>query len=116
MLLKIYLCYGCSKCIKLGIQCFQCIGLKIDNLGRVSIPTKIVATFGSAFEAVCLYLSNLHCVELVDIQVKAVNMQSSGYFVNIYRFGLIIWEHNGLMNWVFDIKSGHDFCRFRNSI
>ena len=55
--------------------------LKIDNLDRVSIPTKIVATFdvehpilGTTYEctpcpdaiAVCLYLRNLHCFELVD--------------------------------------------------
>ena len=62
------------------------IDLKIDNLDRVSIATKIVVTFNvehpihgttygvSAFEAVCLYLSNLHCVELVNIQIYVVNM------------------------------------------
>ena len=65
------------------------IDLKIDNLDRVSIPTKIVATFDvkhpihgttyavetrSAFESVCLYLSNLHCVELVSIQIEVVSM------------------------------------------
>ena len=55
--------------------------LKTDNLDRVSIPTKIVTTFDvehpilgttygvwtrRAFVAVCLYVSNLHCFELVD--------------------------------------------------
>ena len=70
------------------------IDLKIDNLGRVSISTKIVATFDaehlihgttygvgttSAFEILCLYLSNVHCVEVVNNQ--------------IYRFGFIIWDH-----------------------
>ena len=40
-------------------------------------------------------------------------MQSSGYFADIYRFGVIIC---GPKNWFFDIKSEHDFCRYRNSI
>ena len=40
-------------------------------------------------------------------------MQSTGYFVTIYRFGVLIC---GPKNRVFDIKSGHDFCRYRNSI
>ena len=58
--------------------------LKIDNLDRVSIPTKIVATFdvehpihgplmaseqGVHSNIVCLYLSNLHCVEVVNNQI-----------------------------------------------
>ena len=61
-------------------RCLCNIHLQIDNLNRVSIRTKIVTTFDvkrpihgttygvrtrSAFEAVCLYLSNLHCVEPV---------------------------------------------------
>ena len=60
------------------------IYLKIDNLDRVCVSTKIVATFDvkhpihgttygirtrHAFEAVCLYLSYLYCVELVNIQI-----------------------------------------------
>ena len=40
-------------------------------------------------------------------------MQSTGYFATIYRFGVLIC---GPKNRVFDIKSGHDFCRYRNSI
>ena len=40
-------------------------------------------------------------------------MQSTGYFATIYRFGVLIC---GPQNRVFDIKSGHDFCRYRNSI
>ena len=40
-------------------------------------------------------------------------MQSTGYFTSIYRFGVLIC---GPKNQVFDIKSGHDFCRYRNSI
>ena len=40
-------------------------------------------------------------------------MQSTGYFATIYRFGVLI---SGPKNRVFDIKSGHDFCRYRNSI
>ena len=40
-------------------------------------------------------------------------MQSTGYFATIYRFGVLIC---GPENRVFDIKSGHDFCRYRNSI
>ena len=37
-------------------------------------------------------------------------MQSTGYFATIYRFGVLIC---GPKNRVFDIKSGHDFCRYR---
>ena len=40
-------------------------------------------------------------------------MQSTGYFATIYRFGVLIC---GPKNRVFDIKSDHDFCRYRNSI
>ena len=40
-------------------------------------------------------------------------MQSTGYFATIYRFGVLIC---GPKNRVFDIKNGHDFCRYRNSI
>ena len=41
------------------------IDVKIDSLDRVSIPTKSMTTFDViAFEAVSLYLSNFHCVEL----------------------------------------------------
>ena len=40
-------------------------------------------------------------------------MQSTGYFATIYRFGVLIC---GPKNRVFGIKSGHDFCRCRNSI
>ena len=40
-------------------------------------------------------------------------MQSSGYFNNIYLFGVIIC---GPKNRVCEIKSGHDFCRYRSSI
>ena len=40
-------------------------------------------------------------------------MQSTGYFATIYRFGVLIC---GPKNRVFDIKSGQDFCRYRNSI
>ena len=40
-------------------------------------------------------------------------MQSTGYFATIYRFGVLIC---GPKNRVFDIKSGHGFCRYRNSI
>ena len=40
-------------------------------------------------------------------------MQSTGYFAAIYRFGLLIC---GPKNRVLDIKSGHDFCRYRNSV
>ena len=40
-------------------------------------------------------------------------MQRTGYFATIYRFGVLIC---GPKNRVFDIKSGHDFCRYRNSI
>ena len=69
----------------MGFACQRgCINLKIDNLDRVSIPTKIVATFDvehpiygttygvstrSVFEIVYLYLSNLHCVEVVNNQI-----------------------------------------------
>ena len=60
------------------------IDLKLNSLGKVSIPTKIVATFGvehpihgttygvstrSAFKIVCLYLCKLHCVEVVNNQI-----------------------------------------------
>ena len=96
-------------CARSGI--FLClrtltIDVKIDNMDRVSMPTKIVATFdvehpihGTTYgvEQECVrscmsVLSNLHRVELVinNIYVYVVNMQSSGYFVNIYRFGSII--------------------------
>ena len=49
------------------------------------------------------YPSNLHWFELVNIEIYVLNMKSSKYFINIYRFGFIIGGISGPENQMFGI-------------
>ena len=109
----------------------SCIDLKTDNLDRVSIPRKIVA----------LLMSNTRFMGPLMVpndKPKSVNIDKISTALHVYYLNLIVDYLNtvqiaqihaynfectpcsdaisGPMNRVFDIKSGHDFCRYRNSI
>ena len=108
------------------------VDLKTDNLDRVSIPRKIVATFdvehpihGTTYgpkwcTEIGKYWQNIHCSTCVYYLNLIVNYLNTVQIAQIqaYNFECSPCSDaiSGPMNWVFDIKSGHDFCRYRNSI
>ena len=107
------------------------IDLKTDNLDRVFMPRKIVATFdvehsihGTTYgpkwwPQIGKYWQNIHCSTclLLNLIVNYLNTVQIAQ-IQAYNFECTPCSDaiSGPMNRMFDIKSGHDFCRYRNSI